>query len=291
MVSSSLTHNLTMTLLDLLAAYVASRETSSRYRESLLRTARKATAAGLASIDDLQPVLVNRFLAGLSILTPTTRANIRRELLTLWRYAFEEGLTDSRPERVARIRPSYSAPQAYSDSMLASMLAAASKDETLVGGKTKARVCDLMPAWIGIAYDSGLRFGDVLCLQNDNIRNGMVVTTASKTRKPLVRRLSVGALEDIRALQAIALDDTLFLWAMPRRRAINTWRAFLDRHGFGGSSKWLRRSCATYVEMERPGMASRFLQHSHPSLAPTHYLDESLFAVPDGPPPIRRHRC
>lgn len=290
MVSSSLTFALTMSLADLLDQYTASRPTSSRYRESLLRTVRKAEAAGLTSVRNLQAAQVNRFLTALSTsLSATTRHNIRRELLTLWRYAFEEGMTEVMPVRVGKIRPVYATPQAYSDTSLEAMLQAACGDVTPVGGLTKARVCDLLPAWIGIAYDTGLRFGDVLSLSFSSVRNGTIAITANKTGKPLVRKLSAGTLQDIRALQALSTNGTMFLWAMPRRRAIKAWRAFLDRHGFGGSSKWLRRSCATYVEIQRPGSATRFLQHSNPSLAPAHYFDESLFAVPDGPPPIRRH--
>lgn len=285
--SPYLTH--TMTLADLLDAYVAARETSLRYRESLLRTVRKANAAGLSSVGDLQPVQVNRFLAGLSTsLSATTRHNLRRELLTLWRYAFEEGLTDVQPVRIAKIKPSYAAPQAWSATSLEQMLQAAIADLTPVGGTTKARVCDLLPAWIGVAYDTGMRFSDVLSLSFSNVRNGSVVTKANKTGKPLVRRLSAGTVQDISELQVLSTNGTMFLWAMSRRRAIKTWRAFLDRNGFGGSSKWLRRSCATYLEIEKPGSATRFLQHSNPALAPAHYLDESLFGVPDGPPPIKR---
>jgi integrase len=292
MIRSSVIINVSMCLADLLDAYVASRETSKRYRESLLRTVRKATNAGLTSVDSLTPVQVNRFLASLSTaLSPTTRHNIRRELLTLWRYAFEEGLTEAMPIRIAKIKPSYASPQAYSASDLERLLHAASTDVTKVGGLTAARVCDLMPAWIGIAYESGLRFEDVLELSFSDIRNGTVTTKANKTRKALVRGLSAGTLQDISELKSKSTNGTLFLWALTRRRAVKVWRSFLDRHGFEGSSKWLRRSCATYVEMKTPGSATRYLQHSNPTLVTNHYFDESLFAVPEGPPPIRRQMC
>jgi integrase len=292
MISASLHHNLSMTLADLLDAYLATRETSTRYRESLLRTIRKAQAAGLAFVGDLQPAHVNRFLVSLSTaVSATTRHNIRRELLTLWRYAFEEGLTETQPVRVARIRPTYAPPKAWSADCLERLLAAAESDQTPVGGGSGAVISDLLPAWIGIAYDSGLRFSDVHALHIRNIRNGMVTTCANKTKKALVRPLSQGTLEAINRCAGLSPDGSLFVWALTRRRAILVWRAFLDRHGFEGSSKWLRRSCATYVEIERPGSATRYLQHSNPALAPAHYFDESLFAIPDGPPPIRRHRC
>jgi hypothetical protein len=79
----------------------------------------------------------------------------------------------------------------------------------------------------------------------------------------------------------------MFKWALPRRRALKMWRAFLDANGFEGSSKWLRRSGATAVEMKRTGAATVFLGHSAPHLARMHYLDQSQFGMPEGPPALR----
>jgi integrase len=274
-------------LTDLLGAYLASRTASLRYRESLRRTVKKAEGSGLLEICQLLPEGVNCFLNSLTV-GDTTRANIRRELLTLWRYAYEEGLTESFPARITRIRPTYSPPKAWSLDELGRLLTLAESDTTTIGGQSGLRVCDVLPAWIGVAYDSGLRFSDVLSLGQANFRNGCVCVTASKTGKPLVRRLSDTTQACVRALLERSPDGTLLRWAVNRRRAVLAWRAFLDRHKVEGSSKWLRRSCATYVEREQPGAATRYLQHSHPMLAPRHYLDQSLFDVPDGPPPIRR---
>jgi integrase len=286
MQSSVITRN-EMTLKNLLQAYEDEKQPSKRYRESLLRTIRKAQAIGLTKICQLAPEPVNRFLAGLPV-GATTRSNIRRELLTLWRYAYETDRTAVFPARISRIRPTHAPPQAWSADELSRLLETAERDATPLGGVTSARVMDVLPAWIGIAYDSGLRFSDVLTLDGGNFRNGCVNVVAGKTGKPLVRRLSEGTEQAVAALLQMSPDGSLFAWAMTRRRAIKTWRAFLLRHGFNGSSKWLRRSCATYVEKDRPGGATAYLQHSHPMLAPRHYLDESLFSVPQGPPAIVR---
>jgi integrase len=284
---SSLIADAKMTLANLLQTYSDEKQPSKRYRESLLRTVRKAQANGLLQIRQLAAEPVNRFLSGLTV-GATTRSNIRRELLTLWRYAYEAGMTSEFPARITRIRPTHAPPQAWSADELSRLLETAEGDTTLIGGVTSARVMDVLPAWIGIAYDSGLRFSDVLTLDGGNFRNGCVNVVAGKTGKPLVRRLSEGTEQAVAMLRHMSPDGSLFAWAMTRRRAIKTWRAFLLRHGFNGSSKWLRRSCATYVEKDRPGGATAYLQHSHPMLAPRHYLDESLFSVPQGPPAIVR---
>lgn len=275
-----------MRLTDLLGLYAGSRECSIRYRESLRRTVRQAEEAGIRLVSDLQPGVVNRFLAALST-SVTTRQNVRRELLTLWRWAFEEGLTEVPPLRVMRIKSQTKPVKAWSLQDMQRILSLAEHDETRIGGNANRRLCDWLPGWIVIAYDSGLRFADVLALRDSNVRNGCVSTTAGKTGKALVRPLSVYAQQWAKRLVADSPDGSLFSWFLTRRRAFLCMRAFYDRHGIEGSGKYLRRACATYIEISRPGEAWRYLQHSVPTLVPRHYADASLCPVPEGPPAIR----
>jgi integrase len=275
------------TLPSLLDRYQMAVEVSGRYAESLRRTVRKAESSGLVNVCQLSAEPVNRMLAGLR-LSPVTVGNIRRELLTLWRYAYEEGLTETPPARVRKIKAVPAPPVCWTKSELERLMQLASSDETPISSRVQARRCDVLPAWIGINYDTGMRFGDVLTLAAHHIRHGCVMTTAHKTGKPLVRALSAKTLAAIMMLQKLSPDRTLFLWCIPRRRALMMWRQFLDQHGFQGSSKWLRRSAATQVALGGGGTAAAtaLLQHSHPSLAIRHYIDQSQFGVPAGPPPI-----
>lgn len=276
-----------MTVRSLLDRYQVSVEISVRYRESLLRTVRKAESSGLMNICQLTPEPVNRMLAELR-LSPVTVSNIRRELLTLWRYAYEEGLTETPPARVRKVKAVPAPPICWTKSELERLMQLAHSDQTPISSRVQARRCDVLPAWIGINYDTGMRFGDVLTLQSHHIRHGCVMTTAHKTGKPLVRSLSARTMAAIMTLQKLSPDRTLFLWCLPRRRALMMWRQFLDQHGFQGSSKWLRRSAATQVALGSGGTAAAtaLLQHSHPSLAIRHYIDQSQFGVPVAPPPI-----
>lgn len=279
----------TMTLLDLLDRYTAAVEVSPRYLESLLRTVRRAKDKGLLEVCQLSPELVNKFLASLPV-GQTTRHNIRRELLTLWKYAFEQGLTEVYPARVRKIRASFAPPVTWELGSLGALLKAADEDETAVSSRISLKRCDVIPAWAGLAYDSGMRFSDVHSLTKNSFRNECVVTTASKTGKPLVRVLSERTRHDVARLFLHSPDGTLFKWALPRRRAFLMWRAFLDQHGFGGSTKWFRRAAATAIEQVKPGSAMDFLQHSHPMLVRRHYLDATQAAIPMAPPPIRKPR-
>lgn len=275
-----------VSLSDLLVLYTGSRECSARYCESLRRTVRQADTAGVKAVPDLQPGVVNRFLSSLST-SATTRQNVRRELLTLWRWAFEEGLTEVPPLRVMRIKSKTSPVEAWSLADMRLMLSRAEQDKTRIGGHANLMVCEWLPGWIVISYDTALRFSDVLSLRDGNLRNGCIAGTAAKTGKALVRPLSGYAQDWVNRLIGQSPDGSLFTWFLTRRRAILSIRAFLDRQGFRGSSKYLRRAAATYIEMSRPGESWRYLQHSVPTLVQRHYVDASLCPVPDGPPPIR----
>lgn len=276
-----------MLLASLLTAYVSSRECGPRYREGLNRTVKQAGLAGLTDVSHLTCPLVNKFLQNLSSPSATTRANVRRELLTLWKWAFEERFTDTPPLRVMRIKERKKPPTAWSLHELNRMLDCAESDQTRIGGKSILRVCDYMPCWISVSYDTGLRFSDVLALKTTQIRNGYVCGTAQKTGKALTRPLSAYALQQVTQLTLLCPDDRMFGWFLTRKRAFKTMRAFFDKFGFEGSGKFLRRSCATYIEAQSPGHATRYLQHSEASLVGRHYLDESLLAIPSGPPAIR----
>lgn len=278
-----------MTIRDLLDRYLAANECSPRYQESLLRTARKAESSGIRNVCQLLPEQVNKFLAELDV-GQTTRHNIRRELLTLWRFAFDRGLTDIYPARVRKIRAAFAPPVTWELSSLQRLLDAAEADETAISSRVSLRRCDVIPAWAGTAYDTGMRFGDVHGLATHHFRNGCVAITAAKTGKPLVRALSERTQHDVARLFLHSPDGTLFKWLLPRRRAFLMWRAFLDEHKFGGSTKWFRRAAATAIEQIKPGAATDFLQHSHPMLVRRHYLDATQAMIPMAPPPIRKPR-
>jgi len=278
-----------MNLFALLNQYLSERDCSTHYRDSLRRTVRKARVYGIENTCQILPDAVNQWLRGLEV-GPTTRANIRREFLTLWRYAYEEGLTNEPPRRVTRYSPAMSPPEAYSSDDLARMMECAEQDATPVGGTTNARVCDVIPPWVGLAYDTGLRFTDVLEMRKGQVRRGCVCVTARKTGKASTKAVSDDTASLLRRLAMLSPDDTLWLWCFTRRRAFRTWRAFLDRHVFRGSSRWLRRSCATYSEQQEAGAATRILDHSAPHLARQHYIDVTLLKPPAPPPPIKRRR-
>jgi integrase len=253
----------------------------------LQRTVKKAVAYGLQTVGQLDSQSVNFFLSKLPLST-VTRSNIRRELLTLWKFAFEQAYTDEPPIRIIRIRVHRKPPRAWSKETLLALLDAAETSENDVSSLCPGLCwCHVLPAWIAISFDTGLRFTDVLNLRSSDIRNGCVTINASKTGKCTVRRLSDYALNRIGILLKWSPDGTLFRHALTRRRAFTIWRRFLDEQKVEGTARFLRRSSATYVEQKHPGSAPRFLDHSNPMLARLHYLDLTLLDTPEGPEPLR----
>lgn len=276
-----------MTLPQLLDAYLAEREASPRYVESLRRTVRKSASYGLVLVCQLEPAGVNDFLRRLD-LSATTRGNIRRELMTLWRFAFEQAYTDVAPIRVMRIKQARRPPSAWDYTALRRLLAAAESDGRPVSARCRQMAWSaVMSAWIAVGFDTALRFTDILELKSSDISNGCIAITAAKTGKVTVRHLSQYSQAAIAALLSVSPDGTVFKWCVTRRRMLLKWKSFLKENQCKGSSRWLRRSAATYVEAENPGSATHFLSHSNPALARLHYVDPTLLAVPRGPSPLR----
>lgn len=275
-----------MRLSTVLDHYLAEREVAVKYQKLLAATVRRLEDSGVKNVFQLTPDRVNSFLSKLPV-GQTTRSNIRRMTLGLWRHAFESGFTNEPPRRIRRIPPARVVVRAWSKEEVENLLGLAERDETPISRRfPKLQRRHVFPAWILLAWDSGMRFSDVHLLTRRDIRGGCVAVTASKTGKVTVRKLSTPCLQAISSLPA-SPDGTLFQWAMPRRRAFVHWRAFLDAHGIEGSSKYLRRGGATNVERKQRGAASAFLGHTDPRLAPRFYLDQTLLDVTIGPDPLR----
>ena len=285
--SLTLTFSDRMDLTDLLNHYTRAVECSPRYAESLRRTVRKAQGSGLQKICQLSPDAVNEFLANLP-LGPTTRHNIRRELLTLWRHAYDLSWTDIYPARIRKIRAEYAPVRAWTPLQLESMIEVASKDETRILQKLDIRRCDVIPVWIRLNYETGIRFEDMHNLGVQDFSNGCINLREHKTRKPTTKMLSDQAQVAVARLFARSPDGTLFRWFLTRRRAFHMWREFLDKNGFGGSTKWFRRAAATQVHRKKRGAAQEFLQHSCPQLALRHYIDWTQIDDHIAPPPLSR---
>jgi integrase len=254
------------------------------YAKSLMRTGKRLDEQ-LISTSSICGAEVNAWLDTLSTLSLSTQKNLRREAMTLWNFAFDEGMTDAPPRGVRQIKAPLPPTEAWGLAQIHALLAAAQADCTRIGGVINMMIKDYMPCWLRIGYETGLRHGDILTLKQQEIRNSCIAKVASKTKKQLVRQISDETVSLANRLIGMSTDGSVFAWFLTRRRSFVAMKDFLDRNHVKGSSKYLRRSCATYIAMRSREQASAYLQHSSPKLL-DHYVDETLIGCPEGPPPL-----
>jgi hypothetical protein len=114
-----------------------------------------------------------------------------------------------------------------------------------------------------------------MAFTRENLRDDALAWVQSKTGDPLTRPLTPACLTAIDAMLAKSPDGRILGWACRRRMAMRWMRVLIDSIGIGGTSKFLRRSGATHVEMEKAGAGRLHLGHRSPALFEQAYCDWS----------------
>ena len=216
----------------------------------------------------------------LHTLASSTVLNHRRMLITLRRAALRDGLVvDDCTQPVRRVKCPLPLPRAWSHAEIRHLLTVAA---SFRGGTHTCPWKILLPAWIAVAYSSGLRLGDMLAVRHDALRGNRMALVLAKTGRPHVIVL------DEQALQAIATlpirGPRIFGDLVGRCVFIRAFRRLVKQADMHGSGKYLRRSSATYAQMA--GMSpSGHLGHSTPGLAQRNYVDPVLLAEIKTPVP------
>lgn len=266
------------TMVDVAESYLNERSVSQGYRLGVLLTAKKMAAANVTPLT-ISDSLFNRWLLGLKAAS-CTRANNRVMGLTLWRHAIDLGLTDKSIGRVASVKRVFPPPVAWSMDELSKLLDYASN----LSGSIK-QLCPCRTywrAWIMLGYESGLRMTDLHDLRASAIRGNRLWTAAHKTGAPVSKRLSADCVAAVQDLVARGDGQTIFKWLLCNDRTTINFKKLCDEAGVKGTSKYLRRSGATHVEIVQPGSARAFLGHKSIGLAEKHYIDTTL--LPDRTP-------
>jgi integrase len=265
--------------------YCEERTVSADYRQALARVAKSMAAAGVTPLTIETPAF-NRWLSSLSG-SNTTKSNYRRMGLTLWRAALDTGLTEHPIGRIASVKATIPPPEAWSLDELRQLL---DHIDTLRGSFARVSGCQhraFWRAWVLLGYESGLRMSDLHNLRASAVRRGRLYVVAHKTGQPIGKRLTKECADAVDDLVARGDGQTVFRWALARTWLFIHFRQLVKDAGLRGSTKYLRRSGATHVEVAQPGSARAFLGHKSIGLAEKHYLDPTL--MPDRtpiPPPI-----
>jgi len=118
----------------------------------------------------------------------------------------------------------------------------------------------------------------------DNLEGSILRYSQNKTGNAITVHLPDNCLEAVQSLLIASPNGTILGWVCKKRRAMRLMRAHLKACSLAGSSKWLRRSAATHVEMASPGKARAFLGHKTPTMV-RYYLDmgQLMEDVPQAP--------
>jgi integrase len=255
------------TFSDLAPLYLAQRRVTKTYE---LNVTRVASRARLVTAEDL-----NRHLrARAEAVESTTARSERTILLSLWRWAYDAGVVEHAPRGIMRIKIRRRPTKAWTVPQLRQLLDATKAHD----GKVLRSGADLglfLRCWILICYETGSRFGDCMAFTRDNLRDDALAWTQSKTGDPLMRPLTPACLTAIDSMLAKSPDGRILGWACGRRMAMRWMRTVIDSIGIGGTSKFLRRSGATHVEMEKAGSGRLHLGHRSPALFEQAYCDWS----------------
>jgi hypothetical protein len=110
-------------------------------------------------------------------------------------------------------------------------------------------------------------------MKADHFHGDTLWWTQHKTGEPIPKVLSKPCLDAVNAMLALSTDGTVLAWAATASGGAKQMRKFLRLQRLGGSSKWLRRSGATHIEMEHPGKGRLHLGHLTMGLAEKCYID------------------
>jgi integrase len=240
-------------------------------------------AGGPIHLDELDELVVSAWLRdyAASGVKPATVRSKRNSVLALWRAAADEYFCDPPTRRVRTSRVPWTPPEAWTLAEVRRLVAATGQ---LRGrhpcGLRRSEWFDLA---IRVAWDTGLRWGDLVALRVDDIRGDTVIVAQRKTRRPHCGRIRAST----RAVLDTSLESCPREVVCPWPSSGETFRAqvrrLVDKAGIRpGTWKWLRRGGASDVELQAPGrgFAAKHLGHAPGSrIAEVHYIAPAIVAA------------
>jgi len=255
-----------ITFLSVAQVYLSSRIVSKHYESTVLRVSKNCKHMTAVDLNDY---IKNR-LQKCSTITAKTDRTI---LLALWKFAYENDIIDHMPKNIIKIKQKKSPTKAWTIDECKSM----AKNTFNYDNRKTRSSCSLglfLRVWWMIGYESGARFGDIFNFKFSNLDNNVLRWTMSKTGDPMTKILSDDCVRYINEIKLInKKSDKIIGWVMSKRQAIRVMKNFLKEYNMDGSSKYLRRSGATHIEIENPGYAKLHLGHRTTGLAEKNYLD------------------
>lgn len=215
---------------------------------------------------------IDTYLTGaLTKLKPITVHRHRRMIQTLVREWQRSGQVNGCTRPIRRVQYRLPPVRAWSREEMGRLLSVAGQ---MTGGTRQCQYGLLLPAWIRVAFSTGLRRGDLLEIEHSQIRANKLAVCQSKTGHVHVATLSPAALASISSLPR--RGPKIFGGLVSGVQIVRAMRRAVNKAGLCGSGKFLRRSSATYAEMQGVD-AKRQLGHRSDGMK-RFYLDEVLLS-------------
>ena len=214
---------------------------------------------------------------------PDTVRTRRGNLLILWHWAFEEGITDVAPRRIRKLRPSSRMPQAWTVAEVRTLIATA---EALPGClyRTPRRKAAWWASLIRAGYDTSLRLADLLSLPTAAV-GGQIAVIQHKTGRHVAVRLRPATLAAIDQTLADEPRDVVWaLWCGRQTFYEHFKRLVAESQIRPGTFRWIRRTAVTQLERVAPGQGTRLAGHTHRSTTENWYIDRSQLDPAPLPP-------
>jgi integrase len=254
-----------MTLPELVTVYLSERSVSRLYERNMTRLARNV---GVLTVQDCNRYLKERLTKVASV----TVLYERTMLLVLWRWALDSDLVDLPPKGLVKIKSSRPPTRAWTlDQCCTAVKASFALDSEMM--KSGCPLGLFIRCWLLLGYESGARRGDLWRMKASDFSGDTLWWTQHKTGNPCPKILSEECVAAVRDMLSRSPNGTVLSWATCVSGGGKQMRKFLIREKLGGSSKWLRRSSATHIEMEHPGKGRIHLGHKTIGLAEKAYID------------------
>jgi integrase len=211
-------------------------------------------AGGPVRLEELDEQSVSAFLRDYSATAapPTVRSK-RTQILALWRAAADDGLCDPPTRRVRSVRVPRRPVVAWERAEVERLLAA----------------CQALPRWhrcglrrsvwwdlaIRVAWDTGLRWGDLVALPVEAVRaDGAVVWSQAKTGSLITCRLQPSTLAALLASLEACPRSLVCPWPASHETFTDQVARLVKKAGVRpGTWKWIRRGSGTDVELQQGG--------------------------------------
>ena len=212
-------------------------------------------------LEELDEASVSEWLRDYSAtVAPHTAKGKKAMLLALWRAASDDGLaSEPSARRVRRVRVPQLMPTAWTREEIERLLAAAARlPRRHRCGLSRAAWWDLA---IRVAWDSGLRWADLVALRVDVIQaDGTASVCQSKTGKVSTFRLSPATLAALRATLAACPRALACPWPASGETFRDQVTRLVAKAGIrAGTWRWIRRGSGTDVELQLGGAGHRHL--------------------------------